>query len=147
MCDIRHVLGFYCLNYDHEDCLESSERCRLSEPGARFGHADAAAPALFGGDRIDGGTVAPRRDRTGRDRDRAGAEAAHLEESLRILDGQHGEAETFLLSLKNGRVSKLIQDIELVRATVTEKESVLRSAHDVLKRAFDSEDRLKNMTK
>jgi hypothetical protein len=81
------------------------------------------------------------------DRDRAGAEAAHLEESLRILDGQRGEAETFLLSLKNGRVSKLIQDIELVRATVTEKESVLRSAHDVLKRAFDSEDRLKNMTK
>ena len=80
-----------------------------------------------------------------RDRDQAGAEVARLEESLRVLDSQHEEPETFLLSLKNGHASKLIQDIEAVRATVTEKESRLRSAHDVLKRAFDSEDRLKRM--
>jgi hypothetical protein len=79
------------------------------------------------------------------DRDRVGAEAVRLEESLRSLDGQHGEPETFLLALKNGHASKLIQDIETVRATVSEKESDLRSAHDVLKRAFDSEERLKNL--
>ena len=79
------------------------------------------------------------------DRDQIGAEATRLEESLRVLDGQQGAPETFLLSLKNGHASKLIQDIETVRATMTEKESRLRSAHDVLKRAFDSEDRLKRM--
>ena len=79
------------------------------------------------------------------DRDQAGAEAARLEESLRVLDSQHGAPESFLLSLKNGHASKLIQDIKAARATVDEKESVLRSTHDVLKRAFDSEERLKNM--
>ena len=79
------------------------------------------------------------------DRDRVDAEARRLEQSLRTLDSQHCEPESFLLSLKNGHASKLIQDIETVRATATEKESNLRSAHDILKRAFDSEDRLKNM--
>ena len=81
------------------------------------------------------------------ERDRIGAEAARLKEALRVLDIPHGEPETFLLSLKHGRASKLIQDIETLRSTAMEKESDLRSAHDVLKRAFDSEDRLKRMKK
>ncbi len=81
------------------------------------------------------------------ERDRVGAEAARLEQALRELDTPHGEPGTFLLSLQHGHANKLIHDIESLRATVMEKESELRSAHDVLKRAFDSEDRLKRMKK
>ena len=80
-----------------------------------------------------------------KERDRVDAEAARLAESLRVLDAGHDDPGTLFLSLKNGHAGKLIQDIETIRASVAEKESDLRSAHDVLKRAFDSEDRLKRM--
>jgi hypothetical protein len=77
--------------------------------------------------------------------DRAGAEAQRLVETLSVLDASREDVASLLLSHQNGHVTKLVRDIDALQSSVSAKEAELQGVRNVLKRAFDSEDRLKRM--
>lgn len=76
---------------------------------------------------------------------RVGAEAQQLVKTLNDLDHQREDVRSLMMSHQNGHVTKLLRDIEALQSSVSEKEAELLDVRDVLKRAFDSEDRLKRM--
>tara|TARA_R110000787_G_scaffold4726_9_gene17889 strand:- start:4056 stop:4385 length:330 start_codon:yes stop_codon:yes gene_type:complete len=77
--------------------------------------------------------------------DRVGAEAQRLVETLSDLDKTRDDVGSLLLSHQNGHVTKLMRDIDALQSSVSEREVELGSVRNVLRRAFDSEDRLKRM--
>ncbi|HPE46783.1 MAG TPA: hypothetical protein PLR76_00225 [Hyphomonas sp.] len=73
------------------------------------------------------------------------AEAERLTGALRALDEPDADAGDAILSLRFGHVRKVLSDIEASKAAAAAKEAELDEAREALKRAFDSEQRLKDM--
>lgn len=71
------------------------------------------------------------------------AELRRLEESLAAMDGQGGGIESHILAFEHGFVQRQIGEINACRARILEKEQEYFAAREALKRAFDSEDRLR----
>ena len=63
----------------------------------------------------------------------------------RALDEPDAEVDDAILSLRFGHVRKVLSDIETSKAAAAAKEAELDEAREALKRAFDSEQRLKDM--
>jgi hypothetical protein len=76
---------------------------------------------------------------------RTTSEAQRLAEALSGMDSTEADFGALFLSHRNGHVQKLVKEIDASRTAVAESETGLRAAHELLKRAFDSEDRLKRM--
>ncbi|KCZ92243.1 hypothetical protein [Hyphomonas johnsonii] len=76
--------------------------------------------------------------------DRVREAAEEITSTLRALDGQTDGADTLILAHRHGHVRKLISDLDAQRAAIAGKEAELLAAREVLKRAFDSEERLKD---
>lgn len=77
--------------------------------------------------------------------DRVGLEARRLVETLSDLDKDRDDVRSLMISHQNGHVTKLMRDIDALHSSVSEREAELLGARNTLKRAFDSEDRLKRM--
>jgi uncharacterized protein (DUF3084 family) len=77
--------------------------------------------------------------------DRMDAQARQLVKTLNDIDHQREDVRSLMMSHQNGHVTKLLRDIDALRSSVSEKEAELLCVRDLLKRAFDSEDRLKRM--
>ena len=75
----------------------------------------------------------------------AGAEAERerLADSLKDMDKSVADIDSLILSHQQGHARKLIRDIDVQHERVDEGARQVRSARDVLQRAFDSEQRLK----
>ena len=75
------------------------------------------------------------------------AELKHLEQELATLDGEGGGIEVHLLSYEHGFLQRQAQSIAACRALILDKEAEYFAAREALKRAFDSEERLRKEEK
>ncbi len=75
------------------------------------------------------------------------AELRHLEQELSGLDGERGGIETHILSYEHGFLQRQVQSIAACRTRILEKEAEYFTAREALKKAFDSEDRLRRAEK
>tara|TARA_R110000787_G_scaffold102192_5_gene208091 strand:- start:17750 stop:18079 length:330 start_codon:yes stop_codon:yes gene_type:complete len=75
----------------------------------------------------------------------AGAESERerLAGSLKDMDKSAVDIDSLILSHQQGHARKLMRDIDAQDERVDEEARQVRSARDVLQRAFDSEQRLK----
>ncbi|KCZ57497.1 hypothetical protein [Hyphomonas chukchiensis] len=75
----------------------------------------------------------------------AGAESERerLADGLKAMDHTITDVDSLILSHQQGHARKLIRDIGVQHERVDEEARQVRSARDVLQRAFDSEQRLK----
>ncbi len=72
------------------------------------------------------------------------AEGDRLKDNLKAMDRLPVDTDAHLLSLRHGHDRKLIGDIRQQQASLAERQAELEAARDKLKRAFDSENRLKD---
>lgn len=70
-------------------------------------------------------------------------ELKRLEAELATLNGEGGGIESHILSYEHGYVQRQIGAIAACRVRIVEKEAEFFAAREALKRAFDSEDRLR----
>lgn len=75
----------------------------------------------------------------------AEAERERLAGSLKAMDKSAADIDSLILSHQQGHARKLVRDIDDQHQRVNDEALQVRSAHDVLKRAFDSEQRLKRV--
>jgi chromosome segregation ATPase len=66
-----------------------------------------------------------------------------LETDLTSLNGEAGGIEAHILSYEHGYAQRQTLAIQACRAKITEKEAEFAAAREALKRAFDSEQRLR----
>ena len=71
------------------------------------------------------------------------AELKRLEQQLAAMDGEGGGIESHILAYEHGFDQRQVYAIAACRARIAEKEAEYFSAREALKRAFDSEDRLR----
>lgn len=71
------------------------------------------------------------------------AELKRLEEQLAAMDGEGGGIDTHILAYEHGFDRRQTFAIAACRARITEKEAEYFAAREALKRAFDSEERLR----
>lgn len=77
--------------------------------------------------------------------ERADVEVRRLVETLSDLDKDCDDVRSLMMSHQNGHVAKLMRDIDALQSSMSQKEAELQDARNSLKRAFDSEDRLKRI--
>ncbi|WP_321490737.1 hypothetical protein [uncultured Hyphomonas sp.] len=70
-------------------------------------------------------------------------ELKRLETDLAALNGEAGGIESHILSYEHGYAQRQTFAIQACRAKIAEKETDFTAARDALKRAFDSEERLR----
>lgn len=71
------------------------------------------------------------------------AELQDLENELAGMDGQAGGIESHILAYEHGFDQRQVHAIAECRARIVEKEAEYFAAREALKRAFDSEERLR----
>lgn len=74
-------------------------------------------------------------------------ELKRLETDLASLNGEAGGIETHILAYEHGFAQRQTWAIQACRAKIAEKEAEYASAREALKRAFNSEERLRREDK
>ncbi|MEZ5946714.1 MAG: hypothetical protein R3C04_07675 [Hyphomonas sp.] len=79
------------------------------------------------------------------EREQMSEEAERLAAALRALDDPGPDVDATILALRHGHVRKVMSDMAAGNAAAVQKDAELDEAREALKRAFDSEERLKDM--